>query len=105
MEKAARRALWRMVFWRLVGELCTLPQAILRIVIAAATNLGNWFRNLEMAVFYLELDAARRYKLITGLDLGTASGDPGRYGSLDPDMADRIQGSFMDSALGEDDDV
>lgn len=102
IEKYARRALWRLVFWRLIGELCVLPQLLLRGIVGMLQQVQQWFRNLEMAVFYMEIDAARRYKLLTGLDLGTASGEPGRYGASDPQIAEGIQQQFFGG--GEDDD-
>lgn len=96
VEKHARRALWRMTFFRLLGECFVLPQVFLKIVMSACGLLGSWFRNLEMLVFTLELDAARRYKLLSGIDLPAAAHDPGRYALLDAQRNEDAQTSFME---------
>jgi hypothetical protein len=74
-EKIVRRALWRVVFWRVVGDVVAIPRRILNA-------LAMIFEEFEMAVFYLELDAARRYEALTDIDLGVAAGAPERYEGL-----------------------
>lgn len=101
VEKYARRALWRMTFFRLCGEMFVLPQVFLRMIQSACGFLGSWFKNLEMLFFTLELDAARRYKLLTGIDLPAAAHDPGRYALLDAQRNEDAQTSFMQQ-LGAD---
>jgi hypothetical protein len=115
VEKLGKRALRRMLFWRMVGELFTIPQILFYTISQIFTMLGNivmviagffnglrnWFRAMEMAVFYLELDAARKYKLITGMDLAAASGDPTRYGRLDPAVTDSMTEQFQKFVLDE----
>lgn len=105
IEKQARRALWRILFWRLTGELFVLPQHLCAIGQSIFVSLGRWFKALEMAIFSMELDAARRYQLLTGTDLATAAGDPSRYGALNPVTADKIQDAFIAQQLGTDDDA
>lgn len=74
-ERAVRRALWRVTVWRLVGDIISLPRRVFEA-------FGEWLEQIELAVFYLELDAARRYALLTGIDLGTAVGQERRYEGL-----------------------
>lgn len=105
VERQARKALRRMVFYRLLGECFTLPQALLRMVMFVGEALGHWFRNIEMAVFMLELDAARRYTLLTGQDLSAAGGDPARYGLVNnPELAQNAQDAFVRRKLVEEDE-
>ena len=47
VEKQSKRALRRIVFWRLVGEVFTLPQIFLRVVEGLMRGLGGWFRHLK----------------------------------------------------------
>jgi hypothetical protein len=108
IERQARRALYRMVFWRLAGELFSLAQVFLsalQVLFQAGLNLFNglrlWFNRIELAVFCLELDAARKYKLLTGVDMGTATHETGRYAMLDPERADAHQRATVDSEDGE----
>lgn len=93
-----------MTFFRLLGECFVLPQVFLKIVMSACGLLGSWFRNLEMLVFTLELDAARRYKLLSGIDLPAAAHDPGRYALLDAQRNEDAQVSFMEQLGAEIDD-
>jgi hypothetical protein len=108
VEKESRRALRRVVFWRLVGELFCIPQAILAGLVAVGMGLGNWLKGVEMTFFFYELDSARRYKLLTDMDLGAASNAPGRYGfALHPDLVDKSQRDFVKEQLmveGDDED-
>lgn len=97
VEKQARRALWRMVFWRMVGELVSLPKALFSVGGMVLEAIAQWFQRVEMALFSLELDAARRYKLLTGVDMGTAMRQPGRYGLVNnPEVADELQQTILD---------
>lgn len=91
VEKQARRELRRMVFYRILGEVFTLPQYVLRGIIGLLQAIGAWFHTIELAIFMLEQDAARKYTLITSVDLGTSGGDPGRYAALDPIRNQEIQ--------------
>lgn len=103
IEKQARKALRRMVFWRIVGELFMLPQAVVIGLMAFLQHMVGWLKSAEMSLFYLELDAARRYKLLTGSDLGAASSAPARYGLLNhPDLTDDMQRMLVERHLSED---
>lgn len=100
IERSAKRALWTVFMWRLIGECFVLPQVILKAIVAALTMFGQFFKNLEMAMYTMELAAARRYMLLTDLDLGRASGDGGRYHGLRPEVQDAQPMEF----LAEDDE-
>lgn len=95
VEQQARRAMRRLMFYRFLGEVFSLPQFILKALVSVMSCAGQWFNRLEMAVFALEQDAARRYMLLTGLDLGTATGEPGRYAALNAEHAEALQDAFM----------
>ena len=101
VEKHARRALRRLIFYRLLGEIFSLPQFILAAVVKLFMGIGQWCNRIELAIFALEQDAARRYILLTGLDLGTATGEPGRYAALNADNAEVIQEAFMREAMND----
>lgn len=101
VEKQARKALRRLTFYRLLGELIALPQVICKAVISILMSFGRWFNRIELAIFALEQDAARRYILLTGLDLGTATGEPGRYAALNAENAEAIQEAFMREAMSD----
>lgn len=68
----ARRALRAVVLWRLAFEIVAIPRRLLQAVVEILDRL-------EYAVFYYELDAARRYHALTGIDLAKAAGDEHRY--------------------------
>lgn len=72
VEKQVKRAVRRMFFWRLVGDLVSLPRMLFY-------SVSKFFTNVENAVFAMEIDAARQYYGLTTLDLGRAAGDPDRY--------------------------
>lgn len=74
-ERLVRRALWRLVFWHLVGDIVSIPRRIFEML----AHIGSEF---EAAVFYFELDAARRYEGLTSVDLGKAAGQAERYEGL-----------------------
>lgn len=96
-EKQVRKALRRMVFWRIAGELLRIPAAFLNALSIFFQVLVQWISSVEVAIFYFELDAARRYKLLTGVDPAAASGAPARYAmALHPDLSDDIQRSYLD---------
>lgn len=103
VEKEARRALRRVVFYRLLGEVFSFPQVFLRVLSALMLGLCRWFNKVEVTIFCLEQDAARRYMLLSGLDLGTATGEPGRYAALNPNTAELIQENFLRDAMGGED--
>jgi hypothetical protein len=80
-----------MVFWHVVGDLIALPKYVLR-------SVADFLRDLERAAFCMELDAARRYKLLTGSDLGYAAGETHRYSGLDPQRAEAAQSKDDDDS-------
>lgn len=89
------------MFYRLLGEVFSLPQFLIKALIALLTCFGQWFNRLELAIFALEQDAARRYILLTGLDLGTATGEPGRYAALNAENAEAMQEAFMREVMSD----
>lgn len=102
IEKQAKRALRRAVFWRLVGDTLALPRVFLNVVVTLCNGLAAWFRNIEVAVFYFELDAARKYKLLAGLDISAATGDLVRYGLLDAARNEQASDVFARERMGLD---
>ena len=99
IEKQARRALRRVVFYRVLGDIMSLPQFIMRACVSLLSGIAGFFHRMEITIFCLEQDAARRYQLLTNLDLGMATSEPGRYASLDPVFAEQARESFQRSIL------
>lgn len=64
---------------RLLGDLVTAPATLLHAA-------GRALEDFAASLFLYEFEGARRYKLLTGLDLGNALDDPDRYAALDPDF-------------------
>lgn len=92
VEAHARRAFWRVIFYRFVGEvLIAIPRRLL-------FALHETVLELEKLAFYCELDAARRYKNLTDIDLAATNGDIRRYAGLDTARMDRLSSI----ALGDD---
>lgn len=91
IEKQARKALRRAVFWRVVGAACDLPSQLFGWVGKCFLSLSDFFAELGDALRYFESDAARRYQLLTGIDLALAGGDDDRYELLDPEKAEAIR--------------
>lgn len=77
-EKLVTRQLRRMAFWRVVGDIVAIPRRLLAGIVEA-------LENLDTAIFYLELDAARQYEQLTGVDMARASGNEFRYAGLHPE--------------------
>lgn len=88
VERQARRALWRVAFYRFLGDLIDVPFDAVKAVshfLGALARLGD---KLTFPLFYLELAAAREYRLLTGVDMGVATGDPERYMGTRPEAFD-----------------
>lgn len=85
VERQARRALRRMIFWRCVLNLLDLPRDLFRVASSFFAAFADLFDDVSRACFYFELDAARRYRLLTGVDMGVASGTDERYMGTHPD--------------------
>jgi hypothetical protein len=81
----AKVSMLKIVMWRIVGEV--LVGFCRRVFMF----IGETFMELERSVFYLELDEARRYKALTGFDVGFASGQPHRYAGLDQARVEAVQ--------------
>jgi hypothetical protein len=79
LEKTARRALRRAVFFRVLSAIVACPADLFSWVAGAFGWLAALCREAETAIFYLELDAARAYRNVTGFDLGVATGAEERY--------------------------
>jgi len=82
VEKEVRRTVRRMVFWRVVCHLLHVPGGVLNAAQGLLEVFITFFNRLSDTAFYFELEAARRYRLLTGLDLGVAAGYPARYTGL-----------------------
>lgn len=89
VEKEVRKARRALVFWRLVGDVIGVP----RLLFQAFDHI---FRMFERTIFYYELDAARRYRALTGADLAIALGEQGRYVGLDQESADAVHDRYRD---------
>ena len=105
IEKEVGKARRRLLFWRLFGEVFSLPQFILKAFAQLLLNLCSWLNRIEIAIFAMEQDAARRYILLTNLDPGTATGDPSRYAAPNPVNAELIQDAFMRQAMETEEDA
>jgi hypothetical protein len=111
LEKQARRALRRAVFFRLLSALVAAPADLFSWIAGGFGWLAALCREAETAIFYFELDAARNYRNVTGYDLGVATGTEERYmgtrpGAWEEAVRDEQFDSFEDAgrALDGDDD-
>lgn len=85
VEKLARKALRRAAFWRAVVVLVDFPGNVLNAVAQILHRIADLFDQLSDAAFYFEADAARQYRMLTGVDLGfAAKGDLDRYAGTNP---------------------
>lgn len=110
VEKHAHRALVRLIFWRIVGDLFVLTrlpfvwcEAFMKVGAEVFATVARVLRAVEMSLFCLEIDAARRYKLLTDFDFGAATGQPSRYASLDAALRERLAEQILEAV--EDDDA
>ena len=71
-ERLVKTALLEAVVGRLLSE-------TLGTVASMVLALGRGMDDLASGLFYIELDAARRYKLLTGEDLGAGAGQVDRH--------------------------
>lgn len=108
VEKDARQALRRLIFWRLVGGLVVLPRLPFLWASMLLSQVAEMFmtvyrvgRDVELTVFCAELAAARRYKLLTGFDFGLGTGDQNRYASLDDSLRDKAAVMLYRGMTGE----
>ena len=79
IERQVRMSLWRLSAWRLVVTLIELPEALFRALATLVHVAETFFSKLSIVAFQMELDAARKYFALTGLDLAKANGDDDRY--------------------------
>lgn len=77
-ESLVRRSLLTATALRMTGE-------FLHGVGAAVVSVGKTIEYVADPLMYLEAEAARRYKNLTGVDLGCVVGYPDRY-SDDPEQ-------------------
>jgi hypothetical protein len=101
MEKQARRALYRVMILRVATELAALPRDLCRVMESLFEKLSDLFDGISQAIFYAELDAARRYTLLTGSDLGVATGFEERYSGMGREAAEQAR---LEAAVEDDDD-
>ena len=109
VESQAVRAKRAVVVWRFVGGAVMIPRIFVQELANAITCIlrivNRIFQEFEMAVFVLELDAARRYQHLTGTDLGVASGNPERYAGLDPALGEKLRAERLTGYdVGEDEE-
>lgn len=79
VERQVRRARWLMAFWRVVVSVLEVPERVIRAVVTLLHAFADFFAALARIAFTMELDAARRYYALTGLDLAAANGEDDRY--------------------------
>ena len=72
VEAQRRELVRKAAFWRFVGDVC---QQFGKVVCAVGTAVDE----VGYAAFYLEADAALRYKQLTGIDLGELVMEKNRY--------------------------
>lgn len=87
VERQIRRTRRWLVFWRLMGDVIGVPRTLCRA-------LDKCLLMFERTIFYLELDAARRYRALTGADLAIGLGEPNRYSGLDIQSANVVHERF-----------
>ncbi len=97
VEKEVRRARRSLIWWRLLGDVIGLPKMLLRV-------LAQWVANVESTVFIMEIDAARRYKALTGVDPGIATGDTDRYAGTDREYNEKVRLSKLAEVSDDEDD-
>lgn len=88
-ERLVNAALLRLFLLRLLGDLVSIPRSLCQAVGALVAAVTGVFAAIERTVFMLEVDAARRYRALTDVDLGLALGETTRYSGVRPGVADR----------------
>jgi hypothetical protein len=96
IESKVRRSLWRLTFWRLMGDVVDCPAAIIGALARMVNAVADLFHAAGKACFLMELEASRQYTLLTGIDLGVAEGDDERYSGMDAARNQRIQSELDD---------
>lgn len=89
VEREARRALRRVAFYRLLVEVLDWPSELIGLAGQFLLGVSRVLGRATFPILYLESDAARRYRTITGCDLGVGVGSPHRYLGLTTDQLDR----------------
>lgn len=85
IEAQVKRELRRVAFWRCMTAICLFPHNFIHATARLLTEVARPFEALGDACFYHEADAARRYRTLTGVDLGlAANGNLNRYGGTNP---------------------
>ena len=85
IEKLAAKELRRAAFWRATTIAVDFPGTILKAVAQIIMRVADLFGELSDVCFSFEADAARRYRTLTGVDLGFAvKGDLDRYAGTNP---------------------
>lgn len=89
VERQLRRLRRRVVLLRFIGAFTEFPVRLCNVAIALCHAIGGFFSDVDKALFYLELDAARQYRALTGVDLALGAGEAGRYSGLAEDSAEQ----------------
>jgi len=85
VEKLAAKELRRAAFWRATTIVVNFPATILQAIAQIILRVADIFNELSDVTFSFEADAARRYRTLTGVDLGFAvKGDLDRYSGTNP---------------------
>jgi hypothetical protein len=72
VEKLVRASLLEAVGGRILAETIDIAGRVFHA-------LGNGLDEVSDGLFYIELDGARRYENLTGVNLGDAAGNPQRH--------------------------
>lgn len=85
VERLTRRALRRIAFWRTICTVLLFPSWVIKAATQIILRIADVFDELSDVAFIFELEAARRYRSLTGIDLGYAvKGDIQRYAGMNP---------------------
>ncbi|MBA3405481.1 MAG: hypothetical protein H0U13_12485 [Gemmatimonadaceae bacterium] len=85
VEKQVSREMHRVAFWRMATSFAVLPFNMISWLAEGVRRLALPFDALSDVMFMYEAEAARRYRLLTGVDIGFATtGDLNRYVGTNP---------------------
>jgi hypothetical protein len=84
--------------WRMIVTLLSLPYVIITSIANIVVTVGNslsriavTFSELANTAFAIEIEHARRYEALSGVNLGPAVGQANRYTDLHGDDPERLR--------------
>ncbi len=85
IEKQVAREMRRVAFWRMMTSFAVVPFNMLSWFAEGVRRLALPFDAMSDVTFMYEAEAARRYRLLTGVDIGfVTTGDLNRYVGTNP---------------------